>query len=81
MIEQIHEYHKNGMSYGKIAKVMGLTKNKVLTMHRKFRFGMSNTKLYELKKHKPEALLTQISLPKVDGIGNKKYNYVEITYD
>ena len=80
-VQQVHQYHISGMSYGKIAKMMGMSKNKVLSAHRAMRFGMSNSKLYELKKVKPEALLTQITLPKVYGIGNDKYNYQEFKYD
>lgn len=78
-IQQVHEYHIRGMSYGKIAKVMGLTKNKVLSAHRKMRFGMSNTKFYEKKKQ--EVVLTSIiTLPKISGINNPKYTYKEFSY-
>ena len=80
-VQQVHQYHIGGMSYGKIAKLMGMSKNKVLSAHRAMRFGMSNSKLYAKKESEPESMLTQITLPKVYGIGNDKYNYREFKYD
>ena len=80
MIEQIHEYHKQGMSYGKIAKVMGLSKNKVLSMHRKFRFGVPNSTYYKMKEQEPQKLTNVITLPMVSGVTSPKYNYRRMSY-
>jgi len=79
-VKQVHDYHRGGMSYGKIAKLMGMTRNKVLSAHRRFRFGMSNHKFYELKNKQEVQLTNIITLPKVTGICNPKYNYREFTH-
>lgn len=79
-VQQVHQYHLNGMSYGKIAKVMGMTKNKVLSAHRKMRFGMDNTKFYKKKREQEVVLTSVITLPKISGINNPKYTYKEFAY-
>lgn len=80
-VQQVHKYHCAGMSYRNIGKVMGMSKNKVLAAHRRMRTGMSSTKFYQLKSENPEAIETQITLPKVYGVNNNKYVYKECSDD